>query len=745
MALPLFQYSGVSYTGQPAGTTTFALTTSGGKPIGYLLPSHIHVYSSSDNGITLVELTRPAQWDFNTAGTAVELTTGIADGMGIVLQRITPHDGAYTQFGQGTLLTAEQLNDATTFTLYLTQESDDEVAASVVDSTLALSQSTTALSQSTTALDHSIDAMLASDHAVADASQALSTANEAKSTADGAATVSGTAIQRADSSLAQSSSASTVSASADAKATAALAAVADASIYNPVASVAELPLTPIDGYKAQVDDSTGVEDSPIVTGLPSSLVGDAGVFVRLNYNAATSMWQYASYGANDPDSRYVITPLPVASTSAPGIVQLSSVIDSTSQAVAATASAVKTVADSAAAASGSAASAASAAAAAQATASAALPKAGGTLTGNVVFSPSQDKAATGGVQGITTLSDSTSSDSSAAAATSKAVKAAFDVASAAMPKAGGTFAGPVINTCSNSAIGTAVGPTSNLEVRNTGGAAFMTFFRQSGANPFAGFFGLDNDNKLKVGGWSFGDVAHTILHSGNYTSYQDGRAYPRLANGGAMNFAWSGQGGQPTWLWGGNDGTNYQVYNPSNFSVNYAASAGTAAYCTGDIAKQSGLQIWSSASIIMNPAGNVSIEPGNGTFRSPAAYGSTTASAGTVFINAASVFMRSTSSIKYKESVEDVYLSKSESIVYNSRPVWYRSLCEGDPTEHSYWGFIAEEVAEIDARLVHFGDDGPEGVQYDRYVVHLVKIAQAQKQMLDDLIARITALEDATG
>ena len=36
---------------------------------------------------------------------------------------------------------------------------------------------------------------------------------------------------------------------------------------------------------------------------------------------------------------------------------------------------------------------------------------------------------------------------------------------------------------------------------------------------------------------------------------------------------WSGQGGQPGWLWGGNDGTNMYVYNPANFSVNYANSA----------------------------------------------------------------------------------------------------------------------------------------------------------------------------
>lgn len=50
----------------------------------------------------------------------------------------------------------------------------------------------------------------------------------------------------------------------------------------------------------------------------------------------------------------------------------------------------------------------------------------------------------------------------------------------------------------------------------------------------------------------------------------------KKANGGPMYFDWEGQGGQPSWVWGGNDGVNMRVWNPSNFSVNYANSAGYA-------------------------------------------------------------------------------------------------------------------------------------------------------------------------
>lgn len=48
------------------------------------------------------------------------------------------------------------------------------------------------------------------------------------------------------------------------------------------------------------------------------------------------------------------------------------------------------------------------------------------------------------------------------------------------------------------------------------------------------------------------------------------------ADGGVSTFNWSGQSGQPSWLWGGNNQHSYYVYNPSNFRVAYAASAGNA-------------------------------------------------------------------------------------------------------------------------------------------------------------------------
>src|SRR5690606_29754332 len=71
---------------------------------------------------------------------------------------------------------------------------------------------------------------------------------------------------------------------------------------------------------------------------------------------------------------------------------------------------------------------------------------------------------------------------------------------------------------------------------------------------------------------SIGDVSG-LQDQLNSKITTDGRAYPRRVGGANLNFHWSGQGGQPSWLWGGNEpGTDMFVYNPSNFSVNYANS-----------------------------------------------------------------------------------------------------------------------------------------------------------------------------
>jgi hypothetical protein len=158
----------------------------------------------------------------------------------------------------------------------------------------------------------------------------------------------------------------------------------------------------------------------------------------------------------------------------------------------------------------------------------------------------------------------------------------------------------------------------------------------------------------------------------------------------------------------------------------------------------------------------------NGFIDMPGVYDFTTATAANVNVDGSGGMRRSTSSIKYKTNIETIEDQYADAIL-NCRPVWYQSTCDADKPEWGHWGFIAEEVAEIDPRLCFFKEeeDGnlePEGVQYDRFVPHLLNLIKRQQQaietlegmvavnnitideqqhQLSTLAARLTALESA--
>lgn len=156
----------------------------------------------------------------------------------------------------------------------------------------------------------------------------------------------------------------------------------------------------------------------------------------------------------------------------------------------------------------------------------------------------------------------------------------------------------------------------------------------------------------------------------------------------------------------------------------------------------------------------------------------TTASGGNAYLNSGSGerLMRSTSSMKYKRDAEPLEKSYSDALM-SITPIWYRSKCEADDPNWSWYGFSAEEVAAIDPRMVQWGygpddyehveveitvatEDGPQpakatdtrlkagaemspqGVSYDRFVVHhhaLIKDMQAQIAALTAQVEALTA------
>jgi hypothetical protein len=141
---------------------------------------------------------------------------------------------------------------------------------------------------------------------------------------------------------------------------------------------------------------------------------------------------------------------------------------------------------------------------------------------------------------------------------------------------------------------------------------------------------------------------------------------------------------------------------------------------------------------ILLPANGV-LNTNGGTLYSTSIAGSTTAAGANMYVDATNGFIqRSTSSIKYKTNVEDLQQSISENI-YKMRPVWYRSKGELDNKDWSYYGLIAEEVAEIEPRLVHWsqkdenGKQEPEGLMYDRLTVLLLAEMKKQQAQLTDM------------
>lgn len=88
----------------------------------------------------------------------------------------------------------------------------------------------------------------------------------------------------------------------------------------------------------------------------------------------------------------------------------------------------------------------------------------------------------------------------------------------------------------------------------------------------------DRSKSATISAYCFGNgnKGYTAVRASGFIKNGGNKNQLLRADGGVASFNWSGQAGQPTWLWGGNDFNSYYVYNPSNFRVAYASSAGNA-------------------------------------------------------------------------------------------------------------------------------------------------------------------------
>jgi hypothetical protein len=253
---------------------------------------------------------------------------------------------------------------------------------------------------------------------------------------------------------------------------------------------------------------------------------------------------------------------------------------------------------------------------------------------------------------------------------------------------------------------------------------------------------LDASGNLGVGvtpsAWG---TAGNIDFTGNYAA----------GNNGFSQNAYNGSGG-----WKYSTTAAASVYQQAaGIHTWYNAPSGTA-----------GNAITFTAAMTLDASGKLTIARTGGTGISAiGVYNTTTASAANVFVVSDGTFQRSTSSARFKTNVETIQAQYAQNIL-NARPVWYRSLCADDNKDWGHWGFIAEELAMVDPRLVHWKteettfvteevDGQPvtkqvstkldvpiaDGVQYDRFVPLLLKQLQEQQALITSLTERITALE----
>jgi hypothetical protein len=122
----------------------------------------------------------------------------------------------------------------------------------------------------------------------------------------------------------------------------------------------------------------------------------------------------------------------------------------------------------------------------------------------------------------------------------------------------------------------------------------------------------------------------------------------------------------------------------------------------------------------------------------PLVYSDTTSSAANVHIATGGRLYRSTSSARYKNTINDAPFGLAEAMAL--RPVTYKGNNDGDTV---FGGLIAEEVHDAGlTEFVQYNDDGePDSLAYGNMVSLCIKAIQEQQALIESLTARIETLE----
>jgi len=328
--------------------------------------------------------------------TTVQFNTAPANGVAIKIYRETSEENV-AEFYAGSAIRSDDLNNNFLQSLYVSQETVDKVDVATAGVATAVTTANTAnatanaiSATANTALTNANAAVVTANAAATSATSASSTATTALSTANTASTNATAAVTAATTATTTANTALTTANTANSNANSAINAVSAVVAFPIVAAVANIPASPTNGQGVQVTNSTGLESFMPLVGRPAGFVGDSGINVKLQYTTLGSTWNWVGYAPNDLDARYLrlaggtltgALTLPGSPSSALHAAT-KAYVDATDSTLSAAASSALTAATTA---QTTANTAVTNAAAAQTTATAALPKAGGTMTGDLIL------------------------------------------------------------------------------------------------------------------------------------------------------------------------------------------------------------------------------------------------------------------------------------------------------------------------------------------------------------------------
>jgi hypothetical protein len=318
------------------------------------------------------------------------------------------------------------------------------------------------------------------------------------------------------------------------------------------------------------------------------------------------------------------------------------------------------------------------------------------------------------------------------------------VLTSASSLASANLTGTVTVSGSNVGIGTAT-PTGILNVKGTGGDAMPA---TSGSTQSAGLVtrlqqGGGIGSVMDIGGNGGGGSWIQVTEAGDLATNYKLLLNPNGGNVGIGTTSPSFEGGS---------GTGLEINNSSGLGAHVkltdssSGSGGTNGFDLYAFNTNGYIENYEAGSIVVRNGGTERMKiDSSGTLFVNALYNNTTAGGANVYVSGVGSLYRSTSSLRYKNTVTAATHGLTE--LMSLRPVTYKGNNDGDTV---FGGLIAEEVHDAGlTEFVTYNDEGqPDALAYSNMVSLCIKAIQeqqvtimAQQTKIDAMEIRLAALE----